>query len=285
MIIFHQAEALHEHLSTKRKQGRRTGFVPTMGALHEGHLSLIRQSKAQAGITVCSIFVNPTQFNDQKDFEKYPVTIEKDILLLIKEETDVLFLPSVDEIYPNGTTATRNYELGYLETILEGAHRPGHFQGVCQVVHRLLDIVRPDLLFLGQKDYQQCMVLKKLVALLQIPVNIVIGETLREPGGLAMSSRNMRLTPEQKEKATAIYRSLKNIRSSLSTGPIGILQRKAADTLAGNGFSKIDYVAIADAGTLQPVDENEKWDGKTPLVALIAAFMDEIRLIDNMLLG
>jgi pantoate--beta-alanine ligase len=285
MIIFHQAGALYRHLSIQRKQGNSIGFVPTMGALHEGHLSLIRQSKSQAGITVCSIFVNPTQFNDQKDFEKYPVTIEKDILLLIKEETDILFLPSVDEVYPNGTTSARHYELGYLETILEGAHRPGHFQGVCQVVHRLLDIVQPDLLFLGQKDYQQCMVLKQLVASLQIPVKIVIGKTLREASGLAMSSRNMRLAAGQKEKATAIYHSLNGIRSSVNTEPIGTLQRKAAATLSQNGFSTIDYVAIADAGTLHLLKEEDKWDGKTPLVALVAAFMDETRLIDNMLLS
>jgi pantoate--beta-alanine ligase len=285
MIIFHQAGALYKHLSIQRKQGNSIGFVPTMGALHEGHLSLIRQSKSQAGITVCSIFVNPTQFNDQKDFEKYPVTIEKDILLLIKEKTDILFLPSVDEVYPNGTASARHYELGYLETILEGAHRPGHFQGVCQVVHRLLDIVQPDLLFLGQKDYQQCMALKKLVSLLQMPVKIVIGKTLREASGLAMSSRNMRLAAGQKEKATAIYRSLNGIRSSVNTETIGVLQRKAAATLSQNGFSTIDYVAIADAGTLHLLKEEDKWDGKTPLVALVAAFMDEIRLIDNMLLS
>jgi pantoate--beta-alanine ligase len=285
MIIFHEIGALQQYLSFQRKKGARIGFVPTMGALHKGHLSLVTQCKSEADLTVCSIFVNPTQFNDPKDFEKYPVTIEKDIHLLVNEGTDILFLPSHDEIYPEGTEAQHHYNLGYLETILEGAHRPGHFQGVCQVVHRLLDIVQPHTLILGQKDYQQCMVLKKLAGLLQIPVKIVIGKTLREDNGLAMSSRNLRLSEVQKEKATMIYRCLIDIRSAINDTTIGILQDDATTALLQNGFSKVDYVSIADAGTLQPLKENESWDGKTPLVALIAAFMGEVRLIDNMLLS
>lgn len=285
MIIFHEIGALQKHLSVERKNGRSIGFVPTMGALHEGHLSLIRQSKSKAAITVCSIFVNPTQFNDPKDFEKYPITIEKDIHLLVKEETDILFLPSEEEIYPAGIKQQQQYDLGYLEIILEGAHRPGHFQGVCQVVHRLLEIVEPHLLFLGQKDYQQCMVLKRLVEILHMPVKIITGETLREENGLAMSSRNLRLSAEQKQKAAGIYNSLINIPGLLNKNRIGTIQQNTTSFLLENGFSKVDYVAIANAYTLQLLPEDELWNGTTPLVALIAAFIGEVRLIDNSLLN
>lgn len=284
MIIFHEIGALQKHLSAERKKHKSIGFVPTMGALHEGHLSLIRQSKSKSNITVCSIFVNPTQFNDPKDFEKYPVTIENDIHFLVKEETDILFLPSVVEIYPRGIKLQLYYDLGYLETILEGAHRPGHFQGVCQVVHRLLEIVQPQFLFIGQKDYQQCMVLKRLTVLMEIPVEIIIGETLREENGLAMSSRNLRLSAGQKQQATAIHQSLLDIKSSISNVPVGQLQNETVAYLLKRGFSKVDYVAIADATTLQPINEDETWNGQTQLVALVAAFMGEVRLIDNMIL-
>lgn len=284
MIIFHEIGALKRHLSLQQQKGYNIGFVPTMGALHEGHLSLIRNCRSVAGVTVCSIFVNPTQFNDPVDFAKYPITTSNDIKLLLKEKTDVLFLPSVEEIYPAGISANQHYELGYLETILEGAHRPGHFQGVCQVVHRLLEIVEPDKMFLGQKDYQQCMVLKKLVNLLNISSEIVIGKTIRESSGLAMSSRNIRLTQEQHQKASAIHIALNHIKNSLLQNTVSELQNDVTAILLKNGFSKIDYIAIANAETLQLMNEDYKWDAKTPLVALIAAFMGEVRLIDNMIL-
>jgi pantoate--beta-alanine ligase len=161
MILFKRAAELAAYLETKAREGLLPCFIPTMGALHQGHLSLIKAAKAMNGITVCSIFVNPTQFNDPGDFHKYPVTIEKDIYLLEKQGADLLFLPGIAEIYPDGTDHLERYDLGYLETILEGKYRPGHFQGVCQVMRRLLAIVRPAHLFMGQKDYQQCMVLKK----------------------------------------------------------------------------------------------------------------------------
>lgn len=284
MIIFHEIEALKRHLYLQKQKGKTVGFVPTMGALHKGHLSLIKNCRSSTDISVCSIFVNPTQFNDPADFAKYPITTSDDIRLLLKEETDVLFLPSVDEMYPSGISSNQQYELGYLETILEGEHRPGHFQGVCQVVHRLLEIVQPDKMFLGQKDYQQCMVLKKLIEIINIPTKLVIGNTVRESSGLAMSSRNMRLTESQKQQATAIHTTLIHIKEFLSKKSVSELQQLATATLLNNGFIKVDYVAIADANTLQLMDASYKWDGKTPLVALIAAFMDEVRLIDNMIL-
>jgi pantoate--beta-alanine ligase len=285
MIIFKEIGALQKHLAKERQKGNSIGFVPTMGALHRGHLSLIGASKEQSGVTVCSIFINPTQFNDPKDFEKYPVTTATDIQMLIKSGTDILFLPSVEEMYPGGLKASQHYQLGYLETILEGAHRPGHFQGVCQVVHRLIDVVRPDQLFLGQKDYQQCMVLKKLVEITAAPTKIIICETVREENGLAMSSRNLRLSAAEKEQAAAIYSALMRIKAGIREQPIGMLQQEATAALIQNGFTRVDYVAIADANTLQLQDSNARYDGTTPLVALAAAFMGEVRLIDNMLLG
>jgi pantoate--beta-alanine ligase len=290
MILFKKASDLRKWLDVQVEKGRTIGFVPTMGALHEGHISLIGYSRKQNPVTVCSIFVNPTQFNDPADFEKYPVTIEKDIRLLEETGCDVLFLPSVKEIYPGGTgqaspggqTNTR-YELGYLETVLEGKFRPGHFQGVCMVVQRLLEIVQPSHLYLGQKDYQQCMVITKLVELMgqQGKINVAICPTLREADGLAMSSRNMRLSKEERETAVAISRSLRGIKENIRPGSLDAIKDQAIVALEKEGF-KIDYVAIADANDLSLVDQ---WDGKQKLVALVAAFLNNIRLIDNMLLN
>lgn len=283
MTIFKEIEALQKYLAIQKQKGKNIGFVPTMGALHDGHLSLIHACKKQSDITVCSIFVNPTQFNDPKDFEKYPITTTKDIILLINENTDVLFLPSVEEVYPNGLHAAHQYDLGYLETILEGAHRPGHFQGVCQVVHRLLQIVQPDKLILGQKDYQQCMVLKRLIEIIAAPTEIIIGETVREENGLAMSSRNLRLTEQQKQQAAAIYQALNYIRQNIHSTTIDELQQQATATLLNNGFDKVDYIAIADANSLLTINTNEITN-TSKLVALAAAFIGGVRLIDNMIL-
>lgn len=279
MILFKTAESLSEYLAKNAVEHRKIGFVPTMGALHNGHLELIRASKKRGAFTVCSIFVNPTQFNDPKDFEKYPVTIDQDLLLLANSGCDLVFLPSVAEIYPNGTAPSKAFDLGYLETILEGKYRPGHFQGVCQVVHRLLEIVRPHILFIGRKDYQQCMVIKKLVALSGRDMEIEIVPTLREPSGLALSSRNLRLTPENKTAATAIYRSLQYLKQSLQPGLLERYIDNAKTMLSEAGFEKIDYVAVADSGTLAEISY---WDGNTQLTGLVAAFIGGIRLIDNM---
>lgn len=281
MILYKEKNALQKQLLALRAEGKKIGFVPTMGALHKGHLSLIAQSNQENDVTVCSIFVNPTQFNDPKDFEKYPVTLDNDVLQLERAGTAILFLPSVQEIYPDGTALKERYELGYLENILEGAYRPGHFQGVCQVVHRLLDIVQPHYLYLGQKDYQQVMVLKTLVQQKQLPVTIRVVPTSRETGGLAMSSRNMRLSNGERAHATAIYRALQNIRENLNRQPIEQLQQTAAHYLLQQGFEKVDYVAICHADTLLPATDADK---AGPLVALTAAFIGPVRLIDNLLL-
>ncbi len=229
---------------------------------------------------VSSIFVNPTQFNDPNDFEKYPITLEKDIDMLEKAGCDILFLPSVKEMYPEGLSGSKQYELGYLETVLDGAYRPGHFQGVCRVVEKLLTITHPDKLFLGQKDYQQCMVLKKLVELMQVKTEIIICPTQREADGLAMSSRNMRLSETGRKKAPLIYQTLNYVKQNIQPGNIAAIKKQAVNTLAEAGF-KVDYIEIANAASLALQQE---WDGKTKLVALAAAFIGEVRLIDNLLL-
>jgi len=228
-------------------------------------------------------FVNPTQFNDPADYKKYPVTIENDIMLLETEECHVLFLPSVAEIYPDGTGTARHYDLGYLETVLEGKYRPGHFQGVCMVVSRLLELVMPDSLHIGQKDYQQCMVIKRLVGLigLENELKVVISPTLREPDGLAMSSRNTRLTEDDRKKASMIFESLQFIKKQIRKGGLDDLKTETVEKFLGNGF-KVDYVEIADTQTLQIVDD---WDGRQKLVALAAVFLGGVRLIDNVLLS
>ena len=249
-----------------------------MGALHQGHISLLQNKIEANNIIVSCIFVNPTQFNNSKDFEKYPSSIEKDIYELEKAETNLLFLPSVEEIYPNGTIKKYHYDLGYLETILEGTYRPGHFQGVCQVVERFIQIVEPDVLVLGQKDYQQCMVIKKLVNIIGVPVKIIIGETIREKDGLAMSSRNVRLNDKDREKAALIYKTMLDIKQQIKQGSLKAIKTNAVKALTNAGFT-VDYVEIANAETLEIIDES---NNNTRLVILIAAFINGVRLIDNL---
>lgn len=279
MILLKSAAELTAYIRKVKTNGLSVGFVPTMGALHKGHISLIERSKKESGLTICSIFVNPTQFNNPEDFKKYPITIENDIDMLEKWGCDVLFLPEANEVYPPGS-AKFHYELGYLETLLEGKYRPGHFQGVCQVVDRLLDIAIPDKLYLGQKDYQQCMVITKLVEMKGHKTSIIICPTLRETDGLAMSSRNMRLNATQRKLAIKIYETLLLVKAGIKTGSLKDLKIKAVNNLSAAGF-KVDYVEIADAATLAL---QEEWDGKSKLVVLIAAYLDEIRLIDNLVL-
>ncbi len=279
MIIFKSAATISQWLRHRQENGDSVGFVPTMGALHAGHLSLISQARAASGLTVCSIFVNPTQFNDPADYAQYPVTIEQDINLLEKAGCDLLFLPEVAEIYPEGITEPGPlYDLGRLETLLEGHFRPGHFQGVCRVVDRLLQIIHPNQLFLGQKDYQQCMVIRRLLEITGIQTRLVIGPTLRESDGLAMSSRNVRLTKEGRQKAPEINRVLREIRAQLQPGALKPYKEAAATQLTKAGF-RVEYIEVANAVTLEP---QEQWDGKLPLVALAAAFIDGVRLIDNL---
>ncbi len=276
LVIIKTAEALRNYLDKFRSV--ETGFVPTMGALHEGHLTLIERSRKTAQKTICSIFVNPTQFNDPADFAKYPKTIEEDILKLESAGCDILYMPSVEDIYREGTINLEHYELGRLETLYEGKYRPGHFQGVCQIMKRLLKIVEPDHLFMGQKDYQQCMVVKEMIRLTGIKTKFHTIPTIRETSGLAMSSRNLRLTEENREKAASIHQAMQlmkdNMRADLQPA-ISLGQ----NLLLEQGF-KIDYLEFADATTLEPI---VNWDGRSDLVILAAVFLQDVRLIDNLL--
>ena len=250
-----------------------------MGALHRGHMALIAQSKKEQKVTIASIFVNPTQFNEPADFAKYPVTLEKDIQMLEAGGCDILFLPAVNEVYPDGITPKHHYELGELENIWEGFYRPGHFQGVCQVVHRLLDIIKPAHLYLGMKDYQQCKVIRKMIELTGLNVQVHMVPTVREADGLALSSRNLRLNERERQQAVSIYNQLCMIKEGIGQWSVEELQQKATENLLASGFKKVDYVAIANRQTLFPI--KEFFPGKK-LVVLIAAFLNEVRLIDNM---
>jgi len=276
MILFKQAAALSSHLAEQKQKGLTIGFVPTMGALHEGHLSLLRKAGEETDLVVCSIFVNPTQFNNADDFARYPVTTEKDIALLTQSPCNVLFMPSRDEIYPTGFEA-QTYDLGLLATLLEGHYRPGHFQGVCQVVDRLLQVTNPDRLFMGEKDYQQCMVVKKLLSLKHYDnIQLVISPTIREKDGLAMSSRNLRLNTDQRSNAPAIFKELSWARKEFGQRPLEEIKARAVEQLTTDGF-KVDYFEIADATSLQPLSDSSK-----KAVALVAAYLGDVRLIDNM---
>ncbi len=278
MMILKKTSDLSAYIDNQREKGRKIGFVPTMGALHQGHISLINLSKNENDDTICSIFVNPTQFNNPEDFEKYPITIDHDIELLEAAGCDVLFLPSLEEIYPANFNNKR-YELGKLDTILEGKHRPGHFQGVCMVVDRLLAIVSCDILYLGQKDYQQCLVLKKMIELEKLGVTITIAATVREKNGLAMSSRNSRLSDQEKKQALCIYQSLESLKKNIQPGDLTELKEKAINIISDAGFV-IDYLDITDIN-LNPI---HNWDGQINLIGLVAASTNQVRLIDNMMI-
>jgi pantoate--beta-alanine ligase len=281
MILFKKTEDLTKYLITISQNEIQIGFVPTMGALHKGHLELVQTCRKNSGLCIVSIFVNPTQFNDPADFEKYPVTIEEDIRLLEEAGCDVLFLPAVNEIYPEGISSLPYFDLGHLETIWEGKYRPGHFQGVCQVMQRLLGIVMPARLFMGSKDYQQCMVIRRLIDLNQWNIQLVMAATVREPSGLAMSSRNARLNDTQRVQAVAIFRTLQYIQQHIRNTNVPDLIAEGNQILTEAGFEKVDYIGIADAHTLQPVTERQE---QQSLVVLIAGFIGGVRLIDNMVL-
>ena len=280
MIIYKHATDLKKQLTKFKIPNGSVGFVPTMGALHEGHLSLLRQSKKAAEITVASIFVNPTQFNNADDFKKYPKTIEQDVLLLETNGCDILFLPDEKEIYPNEESRQKHFDLGYLETILEGKFRPGHFQGVCLVVEKLLNIVEADFLFMGQKDFQQCMVIKRLIEIMNVNVQLIICPILREETGLAMSSRNLRLTADERILAAKLHQALLSIKNNCNEN-FQSLKNKTVTDLENQGF-KVDYLELAGKNNLALLtDFNEKED----LVLLIAAYLNEVRLIDNVLIN
>ncbi|MFD0766233.1 pantoate--beta-alanine ligase [Mucilaginibacter lutimaris] len=275
MKTFTTRRQLREYLSAR---GNATiGFVPTMGALHNGHLSLIAQAKQGNDITVCSIFVNPTQFNDPKDLEKYPRPIEADMAKLEHAGCDVLFNPEVSEMYD--THEQWHLDIGQLEHLLEGEFRPGHYQGVMQIVYKLLDIVKPTSLYMGQKDYQQFMVVSRMVELMNIPVKMVMCPIEREADGLAMSSRNIHLTNQDRQHSLVLYRTLKWVKNNFNSSEIASLQQQAMDKLTAEDGVEPEYFRIVDGKTLLPATEN------TPnIVALTAARVGKTRLIDNVLI-
>lgn len=283
MVIFKKPADLWGFLEDKRREGIEIGFVPTMGALHDGHVQLVARSVSGKQLTVVSIFVNPTQFNDPQDYANYPVSIEEDKQILAKAGCDVLFLPDVKDIYPAGVSEMQTYDFGYLETVLEGAHRPGHFKGVGQVVARLLHIVMPDNLYMGQKDYQQCMVIMNLLQKVETfrDIEMIICPTVREDDGLAMSSRNRRLTEPQRALAPLLYQCLVSIQAKNGIQSFAVVKKECTDILIEKGFDP-EYVAIADANTLELLDD---YVPGSQMVALIAARIGNIRLIDNMILG
>ncbi len=275
MLVFERKNELVVFVRNAKNQGKTIGFVPTMGALHAGHLSLVKISVEQCDMTIASVFVNPIQFNNPKDLEKYPRTFDADSKMLEEAGCDVIFYPSVEEMYP--TEAVEEFDFGQLETVMEGAFRPGHFNGVAVVVKRLFEIVNPDKAYIGKKDFQQLAIVKALVKQIQFPVEIIGMETVREPDGLAMSSRNMRLSPDERTKAVEISKVLKFIQENKSRYSPLLLEAQAIDRLSKN--FKVEYIQIVDGHSLQPISS---WNQTDYPVVCAAAFLGEVRLIDNL---
>lgn len=282
MRLFKKTETLQKHLDKLRQKGKTIGFAPTMGALHEGHLDLIRAAKSTGcDFVFASIFVNPTQFNDPKDLEKYPRTPERDTELLISAGCDGLFMPDkLAEIYPIGRDLTVRLDFGALDKVMEGQFRPGHFQGMATVVNRLLEIAGPCRLFMGQKDYQQLSIVRNMISQLKLPVELVMVETKREQDGLAMSSRNTRLTPEMRAAAPVIFQVLSTAKSEIEHKAIDLIKKQALETLTRAGL-KPEYFELVDGISLQPLGTVA---GADFIVACLAAWAGEVRLIDNMVM-
>lgn len=276
MYIFKKREDILSYLA-KVPSDKSIGFVPTMGDLHEGHLSLINRSIAENDINICSIFVNPTQFNQKNDFDNYPQVLEKDVISLKDLDLDAIFAPSVDDIYPNGKELKEPYPIGKLEHHIEGEKRPGHFQGVCQVVDQLLKIVNPSKLYLGEKDYQQVAVLQRLIEITKMKTEVVPCPIIREKHGLAMSSRNSRLSKDAFETAGNIYKELKIIRENQNSSDFSELQRVAVESLKNLGF-ETEYILLVNAKTFEIL---ENFNSEIPMRLLVATWLDGVRLIDN----
>lgn len=276
MLILHKIKEIEEIITLHKQKGHTIGFVPTMGALHEGHISLINYSKQQTDITVCSIFVNPTQFNNASDLTLYPRTPEADIKLLEDAGCDILYMPDVSDVYPDNDT--RQFNFGYLDAILEGAKRPGHFNGVGQVVSILLQGVNPNKAFFGSKDYQQVMVVKSLVKQLNLAVEIVPCPILREQDGLAMSSRNTRLSTEERKIAALVPKLMQQAIEVVKQKGVSAAKVFIVESVSKIPEMRLEYYEVCDADSLELLNEI-KPNQKT--VSLIAVFVGNIRLIDN----
>lgn len=277
MKVFKLKNEVLQHLNQLRLLGKTIGLVPTMGALHQGHLSLIDMARQSADVVVSSIFVNPTQFNDPKDLERYPRPIEQDIQKLEQAGCDILFNPEVDEMYAGNEQW--HLDLGDAELLLEGKFRPGHYQGVTQVVFKLFDIIKPTIAFFGQKDYQQFIVISKMVELLELPVKLVMCPILRDPDGLAMSSRNVHLSTVERQQALVLSKSLFWLKKHFNRNGILSFQERAIDIIKQQQGVELEYLELTDGETLHPATPYSKI-----IVALVAARVGKTRLIDNILL-
>lgn len=280
MLVFKSVDELQFWLDQKRSEGHSIGFAPTMGALHQGHLELVKKAKSEGDLAVVSIFVNPTQFNDAKDLEKYPRTPGMDMELLMSVDCDAVFLPGVEEVYPPGKEYSVAMDFKSLDSLMEGAFRPGHFAGMASVVWRLLEIVQPQNLYMGQKDFQQWTIVHEMLHQLGSPTHLVMCPTVRETDGLAMSSRNTRLTPEMREVAPIIYQTLTAAAGLLQTYPVAEVVAMALEQLENAGL-KPEYFCLVDGFTLREIENR---DSSTFVVACTAAWAGDVRLIDNAIL-
>lgn len=266
---------LQSEIKIRKGQGKTIGFVPTMGALHEGHISLVQMARNDCDVVVVSIFVNPTQFNNPEDLKKYPRTFEEDAAMLEEAGVDYIFYPEVEEMYPE--RATEEYDFGGLEKVLEGAFRPGHFNGVALVVKKLFDIVKADKSYFGKKDFQQLAIIRKLVEIENIPIEVIAGETKRENDGLAMSSRNVRLTRLERTKAAQLFANLQFTKVNKTEKTPLELEELAIENLSTN--FEVEYFKICDGNSLKSI---ASWDETDYPVALVAANIGQVRLIDNL---
>ena len=280
MQVYYKNKSLQNNLA-KLKTGESIGFIPTMGALHKGHLSLINRAKKENDIIVVSIFVNPTQFDKKQDLLKYPRTLKKDLDLLESVDCDFVFIPSVQEMYDENISASQ-FDFDGLDFEMEGKHRKGHFDGVGTIVKRLLSIVRPTKAYFGEKDFQQLQIIKKLVYKNNIPVKIIGCEIHREDDGLAMSSRNTRLNKDQRNKASFIYETLKKAKEKFTTNSISEVIKWVENEFEKNLTFELEYFEIANIETLKSTKRKSK---KSTYRAFIAAFAGDVRLIDNIALN
>ena len=280
MLLFKKVDQLQAYLNKQRALGKQIGYTPTMGALHQGHASLIKKAKAENDLSVCSIFVNPTQFNDPADLEKYPRTEASDIDLLVQLGNDILFYPSVEEIYPKDLIIP-TFNFNPIDQVMEGFYRPGHFDGVVEVVYRLLDIVEPNKLYMGQKDFQQFTLIYHMLQQMNSATELVVCPIIREEDGLALSSRNVRLTPENRANAPKISKVLKSLNKWLKKHPVEVVKEKAIAQLSAIPDFKPEYLDIVDGYTLQPIKHLKDADY---VVACAAIWTGAIRLIDNEIL-
>jgi pantoate--beta-alanine ligase len=275
MLLVKTINELQKILANLREAGT-IGFVPTMGALHKGHLSLVEQAVSENETVVVSIFVNPTQFNDPNDLEKYPRTLETDLKLLEPPGCTVVFAPNAKEVYPEPDT--REFDFGELETVMEGKHRPGHFNGVAQVVSKLFDMVQPDRAYFGLKDFQQLAIIKAMVKQMKLPIEIIACPIVREESGLAMSSRNERLTAEARKNAAHIFDTLKKAKEQKELKTVNELTNWVVKTIGKNRFLEVEYFEIVDDIQLQPVNN---WSENSSKVGCVAVYCGDVRLIDN----